>query len=153
MTSQPLQDDSDARVQITAGVALSADLLKFSFSSSGGPGGQNVNKLATRAQLRVAMADLESILGISVCLRLRRLAGSRVTAAGDLLITDETTRSQHRNRQECLDRFRELVLRALVAPRPRKRTKPSRAARARRLDAKRRRGQTKQHRRPGGDET
>jgi ribosome-associated protein len=152
MTPQPQQDPVASGLRVAPGVTLPQTLLGFSFSCSGGPGGQNVNKLATRAQLRVALADLQPILGAPVCARLRRLAGARVTLAGDLLLTDEGTRSQQMNRQACLERLRELVLHALTPPRPRKRTKPSRGARARRLETKRHRAQTKQHRRGPGHE-
>jgi ribosome-associated protein len=124
--------------------------LRFTFSRSRGPGGQAVNKLSTRAELRVAVAAIEG-LDETAARRLRRLAGQRLTAADELLIVSDRYRSQLRNRRDCLERLAALVERAARPPRPRKPTRPSRGAVERRLTAKRRRSDRKRDRgwRPG----
>ncbi len=119
--------------------------LTFTFSSSSGPGGQNVNKRATRCQLRVALADLpltHAQLG-----RLTRSAPSLITDAGDLLITADEHKSQGQNKAEATARLIDLVRRALVAPKVRRPTKPSRGSKERRLTEKKSRGEIKRRRR------
>jgi ribosome-associated protein len=120
--------------------------LEWSFVRSGGPGGQNVNKVASKAVLRWHLADNLS-LPDEVKARLRAHNRRRVTAEGDLLLTCQRSRDQERNRQECLDKLRELVLQAATTPKPRKATKPSRGSRERRLQTKRRRAAVKTERR------
>jgi ribosome-associated protein len=120
--------------------------LEWSFVRSGGPGGQNVNKVASKAVLRWHLADNVS-LPEEVKARLRAHHRRRVTAEGDLLLTCQRSRDQERNRQECLDKLRELVLQAATPPKPRTPTKPTRGSRERRLQAKRRRAVVKTERR------
>jgi len=150
----PPADDRDellpaSAVRLAPGVSIPEGLLAFTFSSSSGPGGQNVNKRATKCLLRVALADLP--LTAAQAGRLRRLAPSAVTDAGELLITGDEHRSQPRNKAECIDRLRDLVRRSLVAPKVRRATKPTRGSRERRLAEKKRTGQTKARRRAEPD--
>ena len=138
---------SSSSLHLAAGVVLPPSAYAFAFSRSSGPGGQNVNKLATKAQLRVALSDLQSRMGDAALARLVALAGpSRLTAAGEIVISSEESRSQHRNRDACVERLRELVLRALRPPRPRRATKPSAGSKRRRLESKKRRGAVKRAR-------
>jgi ribosome-associated protein len=120
--------------------------LEWSFVRSGGPGGQNVNKVASKAVLRWHLADSPSVPE-EVKARLRAHHRRRITGEGDLLVTCQSYRDQERNRQECLDKLRELVRQAATPPRPRKPTKPTRGSRERRLQAKRHRSGVKTERR------
>lgn len=109
--------------------------LEVAFVRSAGPGGQNVNKVASAVQLRFALAR-NTTLHEDVKARLRLLAGQRVTDAGELLIIARETRSQEQNRRIAEQRLLDLVRRALVAPKKRHATRPTRASRERRLDTK-----------------
>jgi ribosome-associated protein len=120
--------------------------LSFSYARSGGPGGQNVNKTSSKAVLRWKLADSDSVRP-EVKERIARMERKRVTTEGELVITSQRFRDQERNRQDCLERLREIVLRALVVPKVRRATKPTRGSKRRRLDEKKRRSQTKQGRR------
>jgi ribosome-associated protein len=133
-------------VEINGNLSLPDHDLTWSFVRASGPGGQNVNKVATAAQLRFDLAGTES-LEPAVKQRLRSLAGRRVTEDGALIILARNQRTQEGNRREALERLRELVERALVAPKVRKATRPTRASRERRLDTKTQRRATKQLRR------
>lgn len=133
-------------VEITPGLSLPDQDLAWSFVRASGPGGQNVNKVATAAQLRFDLAGTQS-LEPAVKQRLRALAGRRVTEDGALIIAARNQRTQEGNRREALERLAELVRRALVAPKARKATRPTRAARERRLETKTQRRTTKQLRR------
>ncbi len=116
--------------------------LEVAFIRSAGPGGQNVNKVASAVQLRFAL-DRNRTLSPDVKSRLRQLAGQRVTDAGDLLIVARTSRSQEHNRRDAESRLLDLVRRALVAPKKRLATKPTRASKERRLSSKARKQSTK----------
>jgi ribosome-associated protein len=116
--------------------------LEVSFVRSAGPGGQNVNKVASAVQLRFALAR-NATLSPDIKARLRALAGRKVTDAGDLLIVARESRSQEQNRRLAEERLSELVRRALVAPRKRYSTKPTRASKERRLESKARSQRTK----------
>ena len=117
-----------------------------------GPGGQNVNKVASKVELRL---DLNRIEGLDAAgrARLSALAASRLDADGRVLITSQLTRDQGRNLEDAKDKARELVEQAAIVPKRRRPTKPSRAAKARRLDAKKIDARRKANRgRPGRDE-
>ena len=130
-------------VEITSDISLPDNDLAWSFVRASGPGGQNVNKVATAAQLRFDLAGTAS-LDAAVKQRLRALAGRRVTVDGALIIVARNQRTQEGNRREALERLAELVRRALVVPKVRKATRPTRGARERRLDTKTQRRSTKQ---------
>ncbi len=122
-------------------VALPEDALSESFLAATGPGGQNVNKVATAVQLRADVFKLG--LAPEVYERLKTIAGSRMTAGGELLITARRYRTQDANRVDARARLAEMVARAHIAPRKRKATRPSRAAKAKRVDTKKQRGTVK----------
>jgi len=109
--------------------------LEVAFIRSAGPGGQNVNKVASAVQLRFALAR-NTTLRDDVKARLRVLAGQRVTDAGELLIVARAHRSQEQNRREAEERLCDLVRRALIVPKKRYATRPTRASKERRLDTK-----------------
>jgi len=125
--------------------------IEESFVRASGPGGQNVNKVSSAVQLRFDLSGSRS-LPEDVRERLRRLAGHRLTREGVIVIIAQRYRSQERNRQDALDRLVALVRRAAEAPTPRRPTKPSRAAKERRLQAKARRATTKERRQAQPDE-
>jgi ribosome-associated protein len=120
---------------VTANLAIPDDELSVSFVRSSGPGGQNVNKVASAVQLRF---DLErsAVLEEAVKARLRRLGGRSLTAEGAILIVARNFRSQLRNRREAEARLATLIRRALAVPRPRRATVAPRAAHERRLEGK-----------------
>ena len=147
--NQPHRPDPNARtVRLAPGVEIPEDALRYTASRSSGPGGQNVNRRSTRVELRVALADIPITPGARR--RLESLASHLVTAAGELHIAAEEERSQKRNKDAALARLKELVARAIVPPKPRKKTKPSRGAVERRIKAKKQHSERKQRRRKPG---
>jgi ribosome-associated protein len=116
--------------------------LEVAFIRSSGPGGQNVNKVASAVQLRFALERNET-LNEEVKTRLRALAGQRLTDAGEILVVARESRSQEQNRRQAETKLLELVRRALIVPRKRHATKPTRASKQRRLDTKSRQQRTK----------
>jgi ribosome-associated protein len=126
--------------------AIPESELSWSFARSGGPGGQNVNKVESKAVLRWNVASTAS-LPAEAKERLLRQQARRVTTEGDLLVTSQRYRDQDRNRTDCLEKLAGMVQTALTPPRPRRATRPGRAARERRLDDKRKRSETKANRR------
>ena len=123
---------------------LPEDALSETFLASTGPGGQNVNKVATACQLRCDVFKLG--LAPAVYARLKTLAGSKMTTGGEIIITARTHRTQETNRAEARERLADLIARAHIRPERRIKTKPSRAAKARRVDEKKGRGTVKQGR-------
>lgn len=144
------QSSGEAMEELTPGVSAPRSVLRFAYSRSGGPGGQNVNKVNTKAELWL---PVDAIAGMSerALARLRQMAGKRLTAAGEIHIVAETERTQEGNRTAVMDRLRELLEKALHEPKVRRKTKPSKRAKQRRLDAKKRRGSIKEGRSGKGD--
>ena len=139
-------------IHITHNIAIDPSEIKMDFIRSSGPGGQNVNKVASAVQLRFDVSNSPS-LPLEIRDRLTRLAGKRMTVDGELIVDARRFRSQERNRQDALDRFTALVRKAVDKPRPRRKTSPTHASKQRRLDSKRYRARIKQGRRlPGSDE-
>jgi len=132
-------------IPITDSLRLDEAEISESFIRASGPGGQNVNKVASAVQLRFDVRQSPS-LPQPVRERLERLAGHRVSQEGVLVITAQRFRSQERNRADALQRLIALIARAATPPRPRRKTKPSAAARERRLTAKAQRARLKQQR-------
>ena len=134
--------DSRMAIQVNERISLADDEVTEQFVRSPGPGGQNVNKLATAVQLRFDARGSRS-LPDDVRDRLLDLAGTRATKHGEILINAHRFRTRERNREDALERLVSLVRRAAVAEKPRRPTKPSAASKRRRLEDKRRRSQLK----------
>ena len=128
-------------IEITPSLQIDERELQIEFVRASGPGGQNVNKVATAVQLRFDVNA--SSLPDEVKARLIRLAGNRITSEGALLIEAKRFRAQQQNREDGLQRFVELVRKALIPPKPRKRTKPTAASKVKRLKEKKVRGDVK----------
>ena len=141
------------RIQITRTLALSPDELDIRYVHSSGPGGQNINKVSTAAQLRFDAAHSRS-LPDDVRKRLLRLAGRRASSAGILLLEARRFRSQERNRADAIARLTLLVRQAAQPPKQRRASQPSASAKRRRLQEKRKRGEIKRQRssRPAHEE-
>ena len=139
-------------IRISDTISIDESELEESFVRSSGPGGQNVNKLSTAVQLRFDVRRSPSLPN-DVALRLMRLAGSRMTKDGVLVLIAQNHRTQERNRAEARDRLVALIQEAAVKPVPRRATKPTKASRQRRIEGKKRRSGIKALRRtkPGWD--
>jgi ribosome-associated protein len=129
-------------ISVTPTIAIDEREIEENFIRSSGPGGQNVNKLATAVQLRFDVRRSPS-LPDGVRERLERLAGKRLTRDGVLIITAQRHRTQERNRQDALDRLLELIRAAAIVPVRRRPTRPTMGSRQRRLEGKRRRSTIK----------
>lgn len=132
------------KTRLAPGVFVSDADLSFAASRSSGPGGQNVNKRNTRVELRVAVDAIP--LHPAAARRLRKLAGQWLVGDDELLIASQDERSQKRNKDACLGKLKELVIKAQVKPKPRIRTKPGRGAVERRLREKREHAEKKKRR-------
>jgi ribosome-associated protein len=133
-------------IVVRPGVVVPADALSFHAVRSGGPGGQNVNKVASKVELRVDLALVQGLDG-GARARLRAACATQLDAEGRLLVTSQRTRDQRLNLEDARDKVRALVARALVRPRPRRATRPTRGSVQRRLSDKKHRSQTKSGRR------
>jgi ribosome-associated protein len=141
----------DARVNDA--ILIPAAELSWSYARSGGPGGQHVNKTETKVELRWTPAGSRALAGLSEDARawlVGRLA-SRLTAGGELMVTSSLTRDQIRNREDAIDKLVAIIRAALIRPKKRVKTKPSRGAKERRLGEKKRRSEVKRGRGRGDD--
>jgi ribosome-associated protein len=138
-------------IEITTGLTLDEGEISETFIRASGPGGQNVNKVASAVQLRFD-AGASPSLPEPVKARLARLAGKRLTQDGVIVITAQRFRSQERNRDDARDRLVALIRRAAEPPKPRRKTRPSAAQRRERLAAKAKRSRTKQLRAPPSEQ-
>jgi ribosome-associated protein len=133
-------------IPVTSHISIDEREIEESFVRASGPGGQNVNKLSTAVQLRFDVRHSPSLPG-DVRERLARLAGSRMTNDGIIVIIAQRHRTQGRNREDALDRLIELIRQAAVRPVKRRPTKPTKASRERRIEGKKRRSNVKNLRR------
>ncbi len=138
--------ESTTSLQVAPGKSLPLSALQFTFARSGGPGGQNVNKLNTRATLTVSFEDLAAVLPPWAVDRLPLVAGAYMITTG-LQISSDESRSQHANKQACLDKLRQVLLQALHRPKVRRKTTPSFGSVQRRLQSKKMHSQRKADRR------
>jgi ribosome-associated protein len=145
MTDFAPQPGSDG-IELAPRVTAPASALRWQYARSSGPGGQNVNKVNTKAELWVPVGAIVGMTARAIG-RLRTLAGKRLTSLDELHVSSDTERTQEGNRAAVLERLRELLVTAMHEPKPRRKVKPSRAARQRRLDSKRRRSEIKARRR------
>jgi ribosome-associated protein len=136
-------------IAVTDTLTIPDDELRWEYARSGGPGGQNVNKVASKATLRWAVAN-SPVISPDAKARLRAAHPSHHTADGELLVTSQEYRDQERNRQRCEEKLADMVRTALIPPKPRKKTKPSKASQRRRVDDKKRQGAKKSARKGGG---
>ena len=128
--------------ELAPGIVVPATALSFTFMRSSGPGGQNVNKVESKARLSVRLADLGYYMPNPVASRLERIA-ARYLNSGCIVIESQSERSQLDNRRVCIERLAELVRRAQRPPKKRKPTRPTRASKERRIKAKKQRGEIK----------
>jgi ribosome-associated protein len=144
--------DAEEEIRITGGLSIPRAEISFTFSRSRGPGGQNVNKVSTRATLHFDVARSPS-LGEGQRAALMRNLATRITKDGVLRVSSQKHRTQSGNREAAIERFASLIREALAVRRRRRPTKPTEAARLLRLEHKRRRGRVKDgRRRPAADD-
>jgi len=139
-------------LHITPEIAIPDEEFEWKFIRSSGPGGQNVNKVATAVQLRFLLPHNTS-LPVAARNRLRRIAGQKINDDGTILISARSERSQDQNKRDALERLTALIRTALIEPKIRKKTRPTKASKTRRLEAKSHRAGIKRLRRPGEDAT
>lgn len=139
-------------IHVTDTIVVPDEEVEWTYARSGGPGGQNVNKVASKAQLRWKAASTAVPIPPAAWARMKGRFPSRFTADGDVLVFSQRFRDQERNRQDCEEKLVEMIRTALVEPTPRKATKPSKAAKRRRVSDKRRQSAKKQSRRVKGQE-
>jgi ribosome-associated protein len=137
-------------IQVTDTIAIDESEISESFVRASGPGGQNVNKVSSAVQLRFDVRQSRSLPN-DVAVRLMKLAGSRLTKDGVIVITAQEHRQQERNRAEARERLFDLIRQAAVRPTVRRKTKVPKAQKKKRLEGKKRRGEIKKFRRGGFD--
>lgn len=148
----PTDETPTSGIEIAPGLFVPEGWLRFSFARSGGPGGQNVNKVSSKARLAISLSDLQTVLSRGTFERMKEQAAMRINDAGELHITCEESRSQHANRAACLVKLREILVEAKRVPKIRRVTKPSKGAKQRRLESKKIRGDVKRQRGSRGSE-
>jgi ribosome-associated protein len=139
-------------IQVTETIAVPDEELDWSYARSGGPGGQNVNKVSSKAVLRWAAARTAAPIPLTAWARMKSRFPSRFTVDGDVVISSQEHRDQERNREACVEKLAEMIRVSLAEPTPRKKSKPSKAAKRRRVEDKRRQSAKKQGRKSSGDE-
>ncbi|MFO0801320.1 MAG: alternative ribosome rescue aminoacyl-tRNA hydrolase ArfB [Gemmataceae bacterium] len=139
-------------IHVTESIAVPDEELDWSYARSGGPGGQNVNKVSSKAVLRWTAGRTVAPIPLTAWARMKACFPSRFTVDGDVIISSQEYRDQERNREACAGKLAEMIRVSLVEPVSRKKTKVSKAAKRRRVDDKRRQSAKKQARRAGGDE-
>ena len=137
-------------IKINSALSLQSNEVAFDFIRASGPGGQNVNKVPTAVQLRFNVRNSPS-LSEAVKDRLIRIAGKRVSSEGILIIDARRHRSQSKNREDALNRLKELIIKSLTLPKPRRKTKPTFASKEKRLRDKKARSRIKESRKPPDD--
>ncbi|XWN20434.1 MAG: alternative ribosome rescue aminoacyl-tRNA hydrolase ArfB [Roseibium sp.] len=145
MDDDPADPFSASRITVLGKIHIRKEDISEDFIRASGPGGQNVNKVSTAVQLRFNLAGNET-LPEDVKSRAARIAGSRLTQYGEIILQADRYRTRERNREDALERLLELLRKATEKPKPRKATKPTLGAKKRRLDAKKQRGQIKKMR-------
>lgn len=143
-----LGDPGAGTLDLAPGVRVPGAAVTVAFSRSGGPGGQNVNKVSTKAELRIRLDEIP--ISHRARARLAGLAGRRLTDAGELLLVCESERSQSRNRAECFEKLRDLLVQAMAEPKVRRKTRPTRGSVERRIREKKSRSDIKRGRGGGG---
>ncbi|MCA9297967.1 MAG: aminoacyl-tRNA hydrolase [Phycisphaerales bacterium] len=134
-----------ADLELAPNVVIDDACIDWTYLRASGPGGQNVNKRSTKAQMRITLASIP--LSDRAAAKLRDLAGPWLTNDDELVMSSDEHRTQAKNRDACLEKLRALIVQATHVPKPRKKTKPSRGAVQRRIDEKKRRGDIKKQRR------
>lgn len=125
--------------------------IEFTYARSSGPGGQNVNKVASKAQMRWKLPQSSVVLPFGTVERMRASFPSRFTTEGEVILQSQSFRDQERNRGDCLEKLAEMIRDCLQAPRARKKTKPTYGSQLRRMEEKKRQSVRKQNRKTGGD--
>jgi ribosome-associated protein len=139
-------------IQVTETINLPDEELDWSYARSGGPGGQNVNKVSSKAVLRWTAGQTTAPIPLTAWARMKARFPSRFTVDGDVVISSQEYRDQERNREACAEKLAEMIRVSLVEPTPRKKSKPSKAAKRRRVEDKRRQSAKKQGRRASGED-
>jgi ribosome-associated protein len=145
MAEELRSGETGSAIELAPGVSVDEGAVRMGYSRSSGPGGQNVNKLNTRAEVWVPVHAIRGLLPDALE-RLMLLAGKRLTKENELHLVAETSRTQEGNRQAVIEKVRQLVRSALVRPKVRRKTKPSKASKRRRLEGKKRRSEVKARR-------